>query len=50
MFEELTHFEVKKCGLFVSVKYTFLGATPDGLVNNEAMVEMVVEILRFFLV
>lgn len=40
MFEELTHFKVKKRGLFVSVKYPFLGATPDGLVGNEARVEV----------
>nr|XP_034306619.1 uncharacterized protein LOC105318360 isoform X2 [Crassostrea gigas] len=40
MFEELTHFKVKKCGLFVSVKYPFLGATPDGLVENDAIVEV----------
>lgn len=40
MFEELTLFEGKKCGLFVSVEYHFLSATPDGLVKNEAMVEV----------
>lgn len=40
MFEEVTHFKVKKCGLFVFVKYPFLGATPDGLVGNEAIVEV----------
>lgn len=40
IFEELTHFKVKNGGIFVSVKYPFFGATPDGLVGNEAIVEV----------
>ncbi|KAH9383496.1 hypothetical protein HPB48_025011 [Haemaphysalis longicornis] len=31
---------VKECGLFVDQKRPFLGATPDGLVGDDTLVEM----------
>ncbi len=33
-------FQVTKCGLFVSQKYPFLAATPDGLIGEDAVVEV----------
>ncbi|KAL4709806.1 hypothetical protein ACJJTC_001260 [Scirpophaga incertulas] len=32
--------EVKNCGLFLSYKYPFLGASPDGLVGEETIIEV----------
>lgn len=40
MFEELIYFKVKKCGLFVFVKYFFFGVILDGLVENDVIVEV----------
>lgn len=39
-FEELTNFHVKKCGFFVDPKRPYLGASPDGLIRNNAIVEV----------
>nr|XP_022911115.1 uncharacterized protein LOC111422121 [Onthophagus taurus] len=32
--------KIKKCGLFVDSQYCFLGATPDGLVGDDLVVEV----------
>ncbi len=39
-FEKCFDVNVKKNGLFVNPKYPFLGASPDGLVLNDALVEV----------
>lgn len=31
---------IRKCGLFLSEKYSFLGATPDGLIGDSGLVEI----------
>jgi len=39
-FAKETSLSVEKCGLFVSVKYPYLAATPDGLVGNSHVLEI----------
>ncbi|CAG9762686.1 unnamed protein product [Ceutorhynchus assimilis] len=42
-FEELMNKQkliIKKCGLFISEKHSFLGASPDGLIGNNGLVEI----------
>jgi putative phage-type endonuclease len=40
MFEQLVDKKVTPCGLFVSLENPFLGATPDGLVDDDAVIEV----------
>lgn len=40
MYENLKGCEVRKCGLFVDVQHPYLGASPDGLVGNDTLVEV----------
>ena len=35
----IVDFKVSKCGLFISEKYPFLGASPDSLVGADGLVE-----------
>lgn len=37
---EYLQVEVKECGLFIDVDSPYLGATPDGLINSNAVVEI----------
>lgn len=39
-FEAYTGPKVKRCGLFVCVQRPYLGASPDGLVLNESVIEV----------
>lgn len=39
-FQEISGLEVTSCGLFVDPKYPFLAASPDGLVGNDAIIEV----------
>ncbi|XP_061174665.1 uncharacterized protein LOC133183774 [Saccostrea echinata] len=39
-FEEISGLKVQRCGLFVSLDYPFLGATPNMLVDNDAIIEV----------
>lgn len=39
-YEEKTGNKVEVCGLFLSPEYPFLGASPDGLVGKEGLVEV----------
>jgi hypothetical protein len=39
-FQEITNLKVKKRGLFVCMQHPFLGATPDGLVGSDAILEV----------
>lgn len=38
--EELEGITVEKCGLFIDSEFSFLGATPDGIVGSDAIVEV----------
>lgn len=38
--ENLLDISVAKCGLFIDSEYSFLGATPDGIVGSNAIVEV----------
>lgn len=38
--EVLENIVVEKCGFFIDNKYSFMGATPDGLVGDNAIVEV----------
>lgn len=37
---QLTNKCVEQCGLFVSVEYPYLGASPDGLVGDQEIIEV----------
>lgn len=39
-FEESTGYVVTSCGLFIDAEYPFLAASPDGLVGNDALIEV----------
>lgn len=39
-YQEIQNVDVKECGLFVDRFRPFLGATPDGLVNDDGLVEV----------
>ncbi|KAK5639647.1 hypothetical protein RI129_012139 [Pyrocoelia pectoralis] len=39
-FQEISGLKVRSCGLFVDPKYPFLAASPDGLVGDDAIVEV----------
>ncbi|XP_044759747.1 uncharacterized protein LOC123317338 isoform X1 [Coccinella septempunctata] len=39
-FEELTSYHVEKCGFYVDFEKPYLGASPDGLIGNDAIVEV----------
>ena len=39
-FEVERNLNVQKCGLFVNPDFPFLGASPDGRVNNETLIEV----------
>lgn len=39
-YEKKSANSVKKCGLFVSKKYPFLGATPDGILSDTGILEI----------
>lgn len=39
-YEAATGLKVEECGLFVSTVYPFLGASPDGLVGEEGLIEV----------
>lgn len=39
-FEAYTGLKVKRCGLFVCVHMPYLGASPDGLVSNDSVIEV----------
>ena len=39
-FTEVTGLDVKKCGLFIDEKYSYLAASPDGIVGEEALLEV----------
>jgi len=39
-YEKQEHAVVKKCGLFVNPLYCFLGASPDGLIGDEGLIEV----------
>ena len=39
-FEKKTGLKVYKCGLFVHQEKTFLGASPDGLIDDDAIIEV----------
>ena len=39
-FEDETNQSVEKCGFFVNPDFPFLGASPDGRVNNETIIEV----------
>ena len=38
--EELTQQSVQKCGLILNPQFPFLGASPDGLLNDTALIEI----------
>lgn len=38
--EESEHITVQKCGLFIDNEFSFLGASPDGIVGDRAIVEV----------
>lgn len=38
--EEAEGIKIKECGLFIDAEFPFLGATPDGLVGEDAIVEV----------
>lgn len=38
-YSEIKGVKVSRCGLFISEKYPFLGASPDGLVDSDGLVE-----------
>ncbi|KAI4455781.1 exonuclease phage-type/recb c-terminal domain-containing protein [Holotrichia oblita] len=39
-FEEYSKLEVAECGLFIDKQYQYLGASPDGLINDDAIIEI----------
>lgn len=39
-FESLYHLKVNNCGLFLSEDYPFLGASPDGVISNDSIIEI----------
>ncbi|KAK4876550.1 hypothetical protein RN001_009056 [Aquatica leii] len=39
-YEENTSNFVKKCGLFIDREYPFLGASPDGLIDEDGLIEV----------
>nr|XP_022312060.1 uncharacterized protein LOC111117285 [Crassostrea virginica] len=39
-FEQITNCRVRKCGFFVNPAYPFLGATPDGVIDDETLLEI----------
>lgn len=39
-FEAEYNLKVEKCGLFIDKEHYFLGASPDGTVENEAIIEI----------
>lgn len=40
LYEERTKTTVQKCGLFVDLENPFLGASPDGLIGNDGLIEV----------
>ncbi|KAJ8913373.1 hypothetical protein NQ315_008765 [Exocentrus adspersus] len=38
--ETMQHIEIKKCGLFIDKIHPFLGASPDGLIGDQGLVEI----------
>lgn len=32
--------DIKKCGLFIDYEYPYLGASPDGLIDEDGLVEI----------
>ncbi|XP_018335510.1 uncharacterized protein LOC108744304 isoform X1 [Agrilus planipennis] len=40
VFEMTTNLKVKKSGLFIDKDYPFLGASPDGLINDDCLIEI----------
>ncbi|XP_039290407.1 uncharacterized protein LOC111056373 [Nilaparvata lugens] len=40
LYEDLTKSMVKKCGLFVDLEDPFLGASPDGLIGDDGLIEV----------
>ena len=39
-YENVFNVKVRRCGLWVNPKFPFLGCSPDGLVNNDTVVEI----------
>lgn len=39
-FEELQNFHVQQCGFFVDLEESYLGASPDGLIGNDTIIEV----------
>ncbi|XP_021365774.1 uncharacterized protein LOC110458418 [Mizuhopecten yessoensis] len=39
-FQETTQLPVQRCGLFVNSKCPYLGASPDGIINNDTIIEI----------
>ena len=39
-FEELNNLKVEKCGIFVNPKFPYLGASPDGIIDDKTIIEV----------
>ncbi|KAF0685499.1 Exonuclease, partial [Aphis craccivora] len=39
-FEDMYNFQIVSCGLFIDMEYSFLAASPDGIIDNNAIVEI----------
>lgn len=39
-FKQHTDCKVRKCGLFINPKFPFLGATPDGVIDDDTLLEI----------
>lgn len=39
-YEEITDLVVEKCGLYISIERPYLGASPDGLLGPETIIEV----------
>lgn len=39
-FKKILNVDIKKCGIFVDKEYPYLGATPDGIINSDGIVEV----------
>lgn len=40
IYERLKNVKVKRCGLFIDVDFPFLGASPDGLIGDDGLIEV----------
>lgn len=38
--QKIFKIEIKKCGIFINKEHPYLGATPDGLISNNGIVEV----------